>query len=401
MESWRSCGNVAVCLACRTHDPARTSYSTRAVSASFLVTGRATPEATGTYASKFASSLAVNFFRNALDGLSVSSIGMGTYLGDCDDAEDSRYVAVLAAGIGDGINVIDTAINYRCQRSERAVGRALSKSIASGGVSRDEVVVCTKAGYVPLDGSPPETRAEYTEYLKSEYFDREIITPSDLVAGGHCIRPRFLADQIERSRSNLGVDCIDLFYIHNPEQQLDVLSRASFLDAVREAFAELEKQVASGRISAYGCATWNGFRVFAASKNYLSLVELHDAAVEVGGTGHHFKAVQLPVNLAMTEAVRMPTQHNGLNNVSLLENASELGISVFASASLMQSQLTRDLPPAARSMFAGLDSDAQRAIAFVRSLPVSSALVGMKSVEHLEENLGAARPIDAAPSIRS
>ncbi|MEP6508783.1 MAG: aldo/keto reductase [Gemmatimonadales bacterium] len=363
--------------------------------------GRATPEATGAYASKFASGLAGDFFRSALHGLSVSSIGMGTYLGDCDDAEDNRYVEVISAGIGDGLNVIDTAINYRCQRSERSVGKALAKSVASGGVSREDVVVCTKAGYVPLDGSPPETRAEYTGYLKSEYFDREIMLPSDLVAGGHCIKPRFLADQIERSCSNLGVDCIDLFYIHNPEQQLDVLSRSVFLDALREAFAELERQVASGRISAYGCATWNGFRVFAASKNYLSLVELNDAAVEVGGTDHHFKAVQLPVNLAMTEAVRQPTQHNGTNNVSLLENAGDLGISVFASASLMQSQLTHDLPPAARSMFASLDSDAQRAIAFVRSLPVASALVGMKSAEHLEENLGAARPVVASPVIRS
>lgn len=363
--------------------------------------GRATAGATGTYASKFAPVLAGDFFRTALDGIAVSSIGMGTYLGDCDDAEDSRYVELLAAGIGAGLNVIDTAINYRCQRSERSVGKALAKSVASGGVTREEVLVCTKAGYVPLEASPPETRAQYTEYLKSEYFDREIMMPADLVAGGHCIKPRFLADQIERSSSNLGVDCIDLFYLHNPEHQLDVLSRSLFLDSVREAFAELETQAASGRISAYGCATWNGFRVFAANRNYLSLAELNDAAIDVGGSGHHFKAVQLPVNLAMTEAVRMPTQHDGTNNVSLLENAKDLGISVFASASLMQSQLTRDLPAAARSMFSGLDSDAQRAIAFVRSLPIASALVGMKSVEHLAENLGAARPVIETPAIRS
>lgn len=365
------------------------------------MTGRATPEATGSYASKFTPGLAGDFFRTALNGISVSSIGMGTYLGDCDDAEDSRYVDLLAAGIGEGLNVIDTAINYRCQRSERAVGRALAVSVGSGSVTREEVVVCTKAGYVPLDGSPPATRAQYAEYLKSEYFDREIMTPADLVAGGHCIKPRFLADQIERSRANLGVDCIDLFYLHNPEQQLDILSRSLFLDSVREAFAELENQVASGRISAYGCATWSGFRVFAANRNYLSLAELYNAAIDVGGTGHHFRAVQVPVNLAMTEALRMPTQHDGTNNVSLLENANELGLSVFASASLMQSQLTRDLPAEARSMFAGLDSDAQRAIAFVRSLPIASALVGMKTVEHLEENLGAARPVAATPAIRS
>jgi len=363
--------------------------------------GHATPESTTAYASKFGPSFAGDFFRGALDGLSLSSIGMGTYLGDCDDAEDQRYVDLIATGLGEGLNVIDTAINYRCQRSERAAGGALARAIEAGTVSRSEVVVCTKAGYIPLDRSPPDTRDEYKQYLKLEYFDREIMTSGDVVAGGHCIKPRFLADQIDRSRANLGIDCIDLFYLHNPEQQLDVLTRTAFLDAIREAFAELEKQVTSGRISSYGCATWNGFRVFAANRNYLSLTELNDAAVAAGGAGHHFKAAQLPVNLAMTEAVRLPTQHDGTNNVSFLENAKEIGISVFASASLMQSQLTRDLPPAARSMFPGLESDAQRAIAFVRSLPIVSALVGMKSVEHFEENLGAARPVVAVPAIRS
>jgi aryl-alcohol dehydrogenase-like predicted oxidoreductase len=74
---------------------------------------------------------------------------------------------------------------------------------------------------------------------------------------------------------------------------------------------------------------------------------------------------------------------------SVLDLARELGISVFASASLMQSQLTRDLPPAVKTLFPALSTDAQRAIAFVRSLPVSTALVGMKTIPHLKENLTA------------
>jgi aryl-alcohol dehydrogenase-like predicted oxidoreductase len=39
------------------------------------------------------------------------------------------------------------------------------------------------------------------------------------------------------------------------------------------------------------------------------------------------------------------------------------------------------------SAFPGLKTDARRAIAFSQSLPVAAALVGMKSVSHLEENL--------------
>jgi aryl-alcohol dehydrogenase-like predicted oxidoreductase len=321
---------------------------------------------------------------------------MGTYLGECDDAEDARYVASLEAGIERGLNLLDTAINYRCQRSERAVGLALRDALAANGTSREEVIVCTKGGYVPLEGQPPESREEYSEYLETEYFKPGIMSRSDLVAGGHCLTAAFLANQIDRSRANIGVECIDIFYLHNPEQQLDTLDRAQFLLALEKAFTELESQVAQGHIATYGCATWNGFRTFAASRNHLSLTELIGVARKVAGGDHHFSVVQLPVNLAMTEAIRAPTQSDNGRNVALLDLAQELGISVVASASLMQAQLTTNLPAPVKAMFPLLKTDAQRAIAFVRSLPVACALVGMKQLDHLDENL-----VAGAVSIRS
>lgn len=378
----------------------RTSTTGSTPQSGSVISGRATAEAAHAFTSRFASGLAGDFYRD-LSGLSVSSIGMGTYLGECDDAEDLRYERLIATGIKRGLNLIDTAINYRCQRSERAVGSAIRDAIAAGSAARSEVVVCTKAGYVPLEKQPPASRDEYKAYLATEYFDRGIMSAADMVAGGHCLKPGFLSNQIERSRANLGLDCIDVFYIHNPEQQLDVLSRSTFLQVMREAFTELEANVTAGKIGMYGCATWNGFRVFPANKNYLSLAELVSAAIDAGGQDHHFRVIQLPVNLAMTEAVRLPSQHDGTTNHSLLEIARQCEISVIASAALMQSQLTHDLPPAARSLFPDLGTDAQRAIAFVRSLPVTSGLVGMRSVEHLDENLGSARAAIPTPAIRS
>jgi aryl-alcohol dehydrogenase-like predicted oxidoreductase len=355
-----------------------------------VITGRATQDAARAFSERFDSGLVDDFYRD-VSGIPVSSIGMGTYLGECDDAEDHRYEQLLVAGIKHGLNLIDTAINYRCQRSERAVGNAIRQALHDGSASRSEMVICTKAGYVPLEKQPPASRDEYKAYLASEYFDQGIMSASDIVAGGHCLKPGFLSNQIERSRANLGVDCIDIFYIHNPEQQLDVLSRAAFLQVMRDAFAELEANVADGKIGMYGCATWNAFRVFPANRNYLSLAELVAAAEDAGGKDHHFRVIQLPVNLAMTEAIRLPSQHDGHTNHSLLEIAQHFGISVIASASLMQSQLTHDLPPAAHSLFPELATDAQRAIAFVRSLPVAAGLVGMRSLGHLDENLGSVR----------
>jgi aryl-alcohol dehydrogenase-like predicted oxidoreductase len=366
-----------------------------------IISGRADSQATRSYSSRFASTFVEDFYRRTAAGLTVSSIGMGTYLGECDDAEDDRYTNTLAAGVARGLNLLDTAINYRCQRSELAVGRALQKAIRAGDVVREEIIVCTKGGYIPLVGSPPETRDAYRAYLKSEYFDPGIMSPGEVAVGGHCLKPGFLENQVERSRANLGVECIDIFYLHNPEQQLNVLSRAQFLDAMRDAFAKLESLAADGVIGCYGCATWNGFRVFAANRNYLSLSELIAVAVEAGGKDHHFRVVQLPVNLAMTEGVRAVTQHDGSTNLPLVEMAKDCGVSVVASAALMQSQLTHDLPPAVESMYPGLETDAQRAITFVRSLPVASALVGMRQVEHLAENLRSASPVAAVPAIRS
>ena len=351
-----------------------------------LIPGKATPEGTAAFAQRFSSLFAPDFYRKAA-GLTISSIGMGTYLGECDDEEDARYVSVLTEGIANGLNLLDTAINYRCQRSERAVGTALRNAIDSGIASREEVVVCTKGGYVPLEGAPPESRQQYDAYLDHEYFDRGTMSRSDLVAGGHCLTPAFIANQVERSRANLGVACIDFFYLHNPEQQLDSVDRTRFRGVMQQAFTALESAVADGLVGAYGCATWNGFRTFAANRNYLSLTELVDIAREVGGASHHFRVVQLPVNLAMTEAVRAPTQTDNGKNRAILDLAQDLGISVVASAALMQSQLTQNLPVAVRSMFPAFETDAQRAIAFVRSLPVGAALVGMRSLGHLSENL--------------
>src|SRR5215210_3823055 len=352
-----------------------------------LVEGRATADGTRRFRKRFARTQPDHFYRTLVDGAVVSSLGLGTYLGDCDDAEDARYTAAVIAALDRGVNILDTAINYRCQRSERAIGDALRTMIAGGDIAREEVVVCTKGGYIPLERTPPATKEGYRGFLHNEYYGPGVMGPEDVVSGGHCLAPRFLDDQIQRSKKNLGLAFIDVYYLHNPEQQLDVLPRPRFLEVIRAAFSALERQVEHGVIGNYGCATWNGFRVPTGIRNHLSLEELVSVAREVGGVDHHFKVIQVPVNLAMTEAVRLPTQLVGSDCVPVLDAAHRLGLSVVGSATLMQSQLTRSLPQQLHVTFPGFTSDARRAIAFAQSLPLTTALVGMKSVSHLEANL--------------
>ena len=351
------------------------------------VEGRATAEGTRRYAARFAKSLSPDFYRPLAGLTHVSSLGLGTYLGDCDDAEDARYTAITVAALERGVNLIDTAINYRCQRSERAIGDAMRLVLEKGSVQRDEFVVCTKGGYIPLDRTPPATREGYRGFLQSEYFGPGIITAEEIVSGGHCLSPRYLADQIERSKRNLGLASLDIYYLHNPEQQLDSIPREVFESIMRSAFSELEDQVRRGNVGCYGCATWNGFRIDPGARNHLSLEQLTSIAVDVAGSKHHFKAIQLPINLAMPEAVRGQTQSVREVRTSILEAAHRLNVSVIGSATLMQSQLARSLPDQIRQAFPGFSTDARRATAFAQSLPISSALVGMKSVSHLEQNL--------------
>ncbi len=352
-----------------------------------LLEGCATPAGTERFRKRFADGHADHFYRLLADGPFVSSLGLGTYLGECDDGDDARYVATIIAAVGKGVNLLDTAINYRCQRSERAIGEAIRILTARGSIKRDEIVVCTKGGYIPLDRTPPATKEGYRGFLDSEYYAPGVMQPDDVVAGGHCLAPGYLNDQIERSRRNLGIAFIDVYYLHNPEQQLDVIKRPKFVSVLASAFESLEQQVEKGVIGCYGCSTWNGFRVPPGARNHLSLEEILNVARDVAGTHNHFKVIQVPVNLAMTEAIRLPTQNVDGTLVPLLEAANHFGIAVIGSATLMQSQLAQSLPEQLRSAFPGFNSDARRAIAFAQSLPLASALVGMKSIAHLEQNL--------------
>src|SRR4051812_46793310 len=195
----------------------------------------ATAEGTARYEARFVPYQDNAFFRTVLN-LSVSSLGIGTYLGKPDDETDGAYTDALIAAGENGINFFDTAINYRHQRSERCIGAALRQ------LQRDEIVICTKAGFITPGAIP------------------EALKPEDLAGGMHSMAPAFLTDQIERSRANLGVDTIDVFYLHNPETQLSFADRTAFEARVRAAFGRLEELVAAEKIRWYGAATWDGFR---------------------------------------------------------------------------------------------------------------------------------------------
>ncbi|MGH7815173.1 MAG: aldo/keto reductase [Candidatus Binataceae bacterium] len=350
-----------------------------------MIEGRATAEATAAFAKRFPK--LPGHFRPAL-GLPLSSIGIGTYLGEPDEETDRAYTEAITAALRGGINLIDTAVNYRFQRSERNAGAAIAALIAAGEIKRDEFAVATKGGYLAFDGAVP---ANPRVWFEEKFIRTGIVRAGDLVDGAHCMTPRYLETMLEMSRANLGLETIDIYYIHNPETQLEAVPRDEFLARIAAAFEFLEGAATAGKIGVYGVATWNGFRAAPSERGFLSLAELIDAARNVGGPSHRFRAIQLPYNLAMPEAMTRANQTVNGKKTALLAAAQAQEIAVCASASLLQGQLSRRLPPIVAETFAEFDTDAQRAIQFVRSSPgVSAALVGMKSPVHVREALAAA-----------
>ncbi len=353
-----------------------------------MIAGRASEQGTSRYAARFAPAIPPAHWR-PLPGVGrLASVGIGTYLGREDAATDAGYRRAIGRALERGLNVVDTAVNYRHQRSERVIGEALADLIARGAVRRDEVVVASKGGYIPLDA---DVAADPRAYITDTFLRPGIIRPDEVVGGAHCMTPRYLRDQVERSRRNLGLATIDIYYLHNPESQLEEIERPQFLERLRSAFLALEQAVAEGKIGCYGTATWSGYRQPPSARDYLSLQEVVGVARDVAGPDHHLRVIQLPYNLGMTEAFTRANQPVGGEMVPALEAARRLEIYVMASASVHQGQLTRNLPEVLAEYLPGLATDAQRALQFVRSTPgVGTALVGMKSEAHVDENAGVA-----------
>jgi aryl-alcohol dehydrogenase-like predicted oxidoreductase len=345
----------------------------------------ATTDGTRAFRARHEDDFGRTYFRR-FDDLSVSSLGLGTYLGDPTDAVDDDYREAIVAALEGGCNVLDTAINYRHQRSERVVGEAIDEA----DVEREEVFVATKGGFVPFDGERP---ADPGAYVREEFIETGLVEPDDLAMGSHAMTPAYVDAMLDRSLSNLALDAVDLYYVHNPESQLRVRSEEDVYDQLQETFERLEERVAAGDVGAYGVATWKAFRVSSDHDSYLSLAEIvsraRQAAKAVGNDATGFRAIQLPFNVYMADAFTVEAQGSADDPESALSFAFDAGLAVFTSASIAQGDLAADIPGEVTELLAG-ETTVQRAINFARSAPgVTTSLVGSSSADHVAENLSA------------
>jgi aryl-alcohol dehydrogenase-like predicted oxidoreductase len=376
--------------------------------------GRATSAGTARFAQRFAAQPAAalagapkgeaaapaeaNGHFRLFGDLLISSVGFGLASGEPTEEVDARYLGAIAAAFGSGCNHFDVALSYRGQRSEGALGNALAQLAATGVLRRDEVIVASKAGFIPY---PPE-EDDAAHYVYENFVAPGVAEPDDFAGGIHCMAPNFLSQQIAWSLKNTGLRTIDIYYLQNPETQLSFVDRTAFRRRLQLAFARLEDEVASGRIGCYGVATWEAFRLAPVTNTYMSLEVLQRLATEVAGPHHHLSVVQLPVSAGMLEALTLRNQPVKNSILPTLSAARDLGFTVIASAALGQGQLSPRMAEVLAETFRALDTAGQRHLQLVRSLPgVTSALFGSTDAGHVREDLKiVALPPDNAAALR-
>jgi aryl-alcohol dehydrogenase-like predicted oxidoreductase len=350
-----------------------------------ILEGYATPDGTRKYTEYALSQGKPRSHFKSFDNLNLSSLGIGTYLGQMSEEDDQAVENAVYQSVRSGaINVIDTAINYRAMKSEKSIGKGLLRLVNDSVISRDQVFVSTKNGYITNDGDYPNI--DVMEYMHRMYIQSEVITADDISSGYNVIKPRYLAKCIDKSLTNMHLSTIDLVYIHNAfESWYQDVNREQFMEMLAKAFEMYEKYRAEKKIRYYGMATWTCFRVPSESPEYLSLEQAVKCAESAGGKDHGFKFIQLPYNLAYSEALLLRNQSvRSEENLTILQAAAKLNIGIFTSIPFFQGRLFSSKIP----NYGNATDPVAKLLQIVRSSPsVIAPLIGQKRPEHVEENL--------------
>jgi aryl-alcohol dehydrogenase-like predicted oxidoreductase len=216
-------------------------------------------------------------------GLRCHPLGFGCYR---VAAGNGAHEAALRAYLAMGGNLIDTSANYGDGLSEVLVGQVLQDQ------PRERLVIVTKGGYI---------QGRNLDLARSRNFPETVYYGEGL---WHSIHPGFLETQVEGSLERMRLDRIDVYLLHNPEYFLtekehhggpSAADHEEFYRRVREAFRFLESQVDRGRLSWYGISS-NNFGLPADDRTHTSVSRCLAEARAVRAD-HHFRAIQLPLNL--------------------------------------------------------------------------------------------------------
>jgi aryl-alcohol dehydrogenase-like predicted oxidoreductase len=360
----------------------------------------ATHNGTYQFAKKFS---AYRDFYIQSNGLIFSKLGLGTF--NIEPYKEENYVFHYIEGIKQairsGINLIDTASNYRYGQSEKEIGIALQELFDANEIERENIIVCSKGGFIQL--SYPFPKNPY-EWIDTHILNPELATKDDIELDQHCMTPDFLEYSCKKSLQNLQLQALDIYFLHNPEMQLNKLGKDIFYEKIEEIFKRFEQLADEGLFKYYGVAVWNAFVLDMDANEHISLERLVKIALKVGGENHRFRYIQTPFNLGKTQAFTSLTQSVNGNLCTLLQASHRLGIGVISSSSLLQMKLFKNSFSAEVGMILDetmtLKNDIQLALQFVRSTSgIVSSLFASKVPVHIKNNVAISQ-IKAIPPSR-
>lgn len=146
----------------------------------------------------------------------MGKIALGTHLGDFSKEDSEKYVQAISYSLTNGINTIDGAINYRGMSSEKDIGFAIRKLLSENKIKREDIFVTSKAGLLFGDIQEKMNPMKYlTEVLEPEGVSIDDFTEYEGLY--QTLNPLFYEIALKQSIKNLGLETIDVHYIHIPE----------------------------------------------------------------------------------------------------------------------------------------------------------------------------------------
>lgn len=346
-------------------------------------------QASAKYASKFSQ---YKDFYVEFAGLTFSKLSLGTYAPEpyWEDNYLYSFKESVQAAIQNGINVIDCASNYRYGQSEKEIKEALQELFTTNQVSREELILTNKGGFIQLQYPFPNNPYQWIE---ENILQKALATPEEIELDEHCMTPKFLEFSLNRSLENMGVEYFDIYFLHNLEFEKIGKTDEEFYQKIKDVFRVFESFVASKKIKYYGVATWNGLLNDPSNAEFISLQKLLALAQEVGGDNHHFKFLQVPYNLAKTSALTLANQMGEDGTYYTLVNlAKKNGLGIMGSSSLLRMNLfKKQFKPEISYLLdpqMQLTTNIQLALQFVRSSRgFITNIFGSKEPLHVKHNL--------------
>lgn len=304
----------------------------------------------------------------------MSKIVLGTHLGDVNDEVSSKYREAITFAIKNGIYSIDGAINYRGMRSEKDEGEAIRGLISNGKIEREDIFVASKAGLLFGD---------IIERLNPKLYLENVLKPQGITDDDffeydglmQTLNPAFYEIALSKSLQNLGLETLDLHYIHIPEISRAGMEETDFYDRMEKLFTWYEANVSEGKVRHYGIA----LELMGIEPNnpkwHFELEEIKKRA-EMAGNGHcHLKYVIFEYNIICQYPKEIPSQTVNGRRVTLKEACHLLGFKTVGSMPFAMGEALKTY-------------SAKELLKFALS-GVDHVIVGSKSVEHIQEILEA------------